>query len=125
MIGNRRYVWYDELFTLGIARSMSLQQLWSRELRFDNHTPTIYLPIPGKIEEYSSFVSQHREFLLIGEPREWVFTKLRLEGASIAYLDDYKEAKPYSETVLYLVTMPAIPARRFHQDEMSQTHRGC
>jgi hypothetical protein len=64
-------------------------------------------PIPGKIEQYSSFVSQHREFLLIGKPGEWVFTKLRLEGASIAYLDDYKEAKPYSETVLYLVTMPA------------------
>src|ERR1700761_9096986 len=42
-IGNRRYVWYDELFTFDIARSPSLQQLWSRELRFDNHTPTIYL----------------------------------------------------------------------------------
>jgi hypothetical protein len=42
-IGNRRYVWYDELFTFDIAGSPSLQQLWSRELRFDNHTPTIYL----------------------------------------------------------------------------------
>lgn len=42
-IGNRRYVWYDELFTFDIARAPSLQQLWDRELRFDNHTPTGYL----------------------------------------------------------------------------------
>ena len=42
-IGNRRYVWYDELFTFDIARSASLQQLWNRELKFDNHTPTGYL----------------------------------------------------------------------------------
>ena len=41
-IGNRRYVWYDELFTFDIARSTSLQQLWNR-LKFDNHTPTVYL----------------------------------------------------------------------------------
>ncbi len=64
-------------------------------------------PIPGKIEQYSSFVSQHRQFLFIGEPAEWVFIKLRVDGASIAYLDDYKEAKPYKDTVLYLVTMPS------------------
>ena len=64
-------------------------------------------PIPGKIEQYSSFVSQYRQFLLIGAPVQWVFIKLRLDGASIAYLDDYKEAKPYTDTVLYLVTMPS------------------
>ena len=64
-------------------------------------------PIHGKIEQYSSFVSQHRQFLLIGAPVQWVFIKLRLDGASIAYLDDYKEAKSHSDTVLYLVTMPS------------------
>jgi hypothetical protein len=64
-------------------------------------------PIPGKIEQYSSFVSQHRQFLLIAAPEEWVFIKLRLAGASIAYLDDYKGTKPYVDTVLYLVTMPS------------------
>ena len=64
-------------------------------------------PIPGKIEQYSSFVHQYRQFLLIGAPVQWVFIKLRLDGASIAYLDDYKEAKPYTDTVLYLVTMPS------------------
>jgi hypothetical protein len=64
-------------------------------------------PIPGKIEKYSSFVSQHRQFLLIAAPEEWVFVKLRLAGASIAYLDDYKGTKPYIDTVLYLVTMPS------------------
>ena len=64
-------------------------------------------PIPGKIEQYSSFVSQHRQFLLIGAPVQWVFIKLRLDGASIAYLDDYKEAKSHTDIVLYLVTMPS------------------
>ena len=64
-------------------------------------------PIPGKIEPYSSFLSQHRQFLFIGAPGQWVFIKLRLDGASIAYLDDYKEAEPYTDTVMYLVTMPS------------------
>ena len=41
-IGNRRYVWNDELFTFDIARSTSLQQLFSR-VKFDIHTPTVYL----------------------------------------------------------------------------------
>jgi hypothetical protein len=42
-IGNRRYVWFDELFTFNIARSASLQQLWGRELRFDCNPPSVYL----------------------------------------------------------------------------------
>ena len=42
-IGNRRYVWFDELFTLDIARSTSLQQLWDRVVRFDCTPPTSYL----------------------------------------------------------------------------------
>ena len=42
VIGIHRYLWYDELFTFDIARSISLQQLWNRELQFDNHTPAIY-----------------------------------------------------------------------------------
>jgi hypothetical protein len=42
-IGNRRYVWFDELFTYDIARSASLQQLWYRVLHFDCNPPTVYL----------------------------------------------------------------------------------
>jgi 4-amino-4-deoxy-L-arabinose transferase-like glycosyltransferase len=42
-IGNRRYVWFDELFTFDIARSLSLQQLWYRVLRFDCNPPTGYV----------------------------------------------------------------------------------
>jgi uncharacterized membrane protein len=42
-IGNRRYVWFDELFTFDIARSPSIEQLWNRELRFDCNPPTVYL----------------------------------------------------------------------------------
>jgi ABC-type Fe3+-siderophore transport system permease subunit len=64
-------------------------------------------PIPGKVEQYSTFVRQHHQFLLIGAPVQWVFIKLRLDGASIAYLDDFKDARPYTDTVLYLVTMPS------------------
>ncbi len=41
-IGNRRYVWFDELFTLNIGRSPSLQQLWYR-LKFDCNPPAVYL----------------------------------------------------------------------------------
>ena len=42
-IGNRRYVWFDELFTFDIGRSASLQQLWYRVRRFDCNPPTVYL----------------------------------------------------------------------------------
>ena len=64
-------------------------------------------PIPGNIEQYSSFVGQHRQFLLIGSPAEWVFTKLRLDGASFAYLDEFNWAPLYRGAVVYLVTMPS------------------
>jgi hypothetical protein len=69
-------------------------------------------PIPGKVEQYSSFVSQHRQFLLFGSPQEWVFAKLRLEGASIAYLDDYAGSIPYIDTTLFLVTMRSTSVGR-------------
>src|ERR1700761_5559405 len=42
-IGNRRYVWFDELFTLDIARSTSLHELWYRVQHFDSNPPTVYL----------------------------------------------------------------------------------
>ena len=42
-IGNRRYVWFDELFTFDFARSESLGQLWYRVQRFDCNPPTVYL----------------------------------------------------------------------------------
>ena len=42
-VGNRRYVWFDELFTLDIARSASLHELWYRVLRFDCNPPTVYV----------------------------------------------------------------------------------
>ena len=42
-IGNRRYVWFDELFTFDIARSASLHELWYRVLRFDCNPPTVYV----------------------------------------------------------------------------------
>jgi hypothetical protein len=42
-MGNRRYVWFDELFTFDIARSTSLHQLWDRVVKFDCTPPTSYL----------------------------------------------------------------------------------
>jgi hypothetical protein len=42
-IGNRRYVWFDELFTFDIARSSSLHELWYRVRTFDCNPPTMYL----------------------------------------------------------------------------------
>lgn len=63
-------------------------------------------PLPAKIEAYSSFLSQHRRFLLLGAPREWVFIKLQQDGASMAFIGDYAGKMPYADTLLYLVTMP-------------------
>ena len=42
-IGNRRYVWFDELLTLDIARSTSLHELWDRLVRFDCNPPPTYI----------------------------------------------------------------------------------
>jgi hypothetical protein len=63
-------------------------------------------PIPGNIEQYSTFVNRNHRFLLIADPVEWVSTKLRQDGASITYLNDYREIMPYDDSVLYLVSMP-------------------
>jgi hypothetical protein len=64
-------------------------------------------PFKANIASYSSFVSQHRQFLLLGSPIQWVFYKLRQGGASIAFVGDYDGALPYMDTSLYLVTMPS------------------
>src|ERR1700742_1028419 len=48
-IGNRRYVWFDELCTFEIARSASLQQLLHRVLTFDCNPPTVYLLSRGSM----------------------------------------------------------------------------
>jgi hypothetical protein len=42
-VGDRRYVWFDELFTFDIANSPSLQELWHREVSFDLQPPAGYL----------------------------------------------------------------------------------
>src|SRR6201986_4523547 len=48
-IGNRRYVWFDELCTFEIARSASLHQLLHRVLSFDCNPPTVDLLSPGSM----------------------------------------------------------------------------
>jgi hypothetical protein len=64
-------------------------------------------PISGNVEPYSSFVGHHSQFLLLGDPTEWVYRKLRPGGASILLIGDYSDAIPYRDTNLYLVTMPS------------------
>jgi 4-amino-4-deoxy-L-arabinose transferase-like glycosyltransferase len=64
-------------------------------------------PYVANVAPYTSFTSQHQQFLLLGTPKQWVFSKLRLSGASIAFLGDYKDSMPYMDTTLYLVTMPS------------------
>jgi hypothetical protein len=46
LVDSRRFVWFDELFTLDIARSPSLHDLWLRMLRFDNNPPVVVLKKP-------------------------------------------------------------------------------
>jgi hypothetical protein len=64
-------------------------------------------PFTANVVPYSSFVGQHRQFLLLGAPLQWVFYKLRENGASIAFVGDYKDTVPYMDTNLFLVTMPS------------------
>ena len=40
----------------------------------------------------------------LGNPREWVFQKLRCEWGLIAFFADYSDAIPYLDRTLYLVT---------------------
>jgi hypothetical protein len=63
-------------------------------------------PITANVESYAGFVQQHRQFLLLGSPVEWVFTKLLLSGASISFVGDYRGGMPYLDTTLYRITMP-------------------
>lgn len=43
LVANRRFVWFDELFTLDIARAQSLPQMWTLIRRFDFQLPTGYM----------------------------------------------------------------------------------
>jgi Dolichyl-phosphate-mannose-protein mannosyltransferase len=43
VIGGRRFVWFDELFTFDIARAATLSRLWEMIRRFDCNPPTSYL----------------------------------------------------------------------------------
>jgi hypothetical protein len=64
-------------------------------------------PITANVAPYASFVNQHRQFLLLGSSVQWVFAKLLVSGATIAFVGDYKGSMPYLDTTLYLVTMPS------------------
>lgn len=64
-------------------------------------------PFTANVAPYSDFVGQHRQFLLLAKPTEWVFAKLLANGASIAFVHDYSNAMPYLDRTLYLVTMPS------------------
>jgi hypothetical protein len=63
-------------------------------------------PLTANVAPYSSFVSQHRQFLLLGTPTEWVFQKLLHSSASIAFVGEYADLL-YLDKALYVVTMPS------------------
>jgi len=65
------------------------------------------VPYAANVAPYATFVQQHRQFLFLGKPSEWVFLKLQASGASISYVGDYQGSMPYLDTTLYLVTMPS------------------
>ena len=64
-------------------------------------------PFTANVEPYAGFVREHKQFLLLGNPTEWVFLKLHASGASIAFVGDYGDAMPYIDRTLYLVRMPS------------------
>jgi Dolichyl-phosphate-mannose-protein mannosyltransferase len=63
-------------------------------------------PFTANVAQYSRFVSQHRQFLLLGARTEWVFQKLLYSGASIAFVGGYSDLL-YLDKDLYLITMPS------------------
>jgi hypothetical protein len=63
-------------------------------------------PFTANVAPYANFVHQHRQFLLLGSPIDWVFSKLLVSGATISFVGDYKGSMPYLDTTLYMVTMP-------------------
>jgi len=64
-------------------------------------------PFTANVAPFSGFVRHHKQFLLLGNPTEWVFMKLRSMDASVAFFGDYSAAMPYLDRTLYLVTMPS------------------
>ncbi len=51
-------------------------------------------PITANVAPYASFVNQHRQFLLLGSSVQWVFAKLLVSGATIAFVSDYEGSMP-------------------------------
>jgi hypothetical protein len=43
LVANRRFVWFDELFTFDLARAQSLPQMWMLIRKFDFQLPTGYV----------------------------------------------------------------------------------
>jgi hypothetical protein len=61
-------------------------------------------PIRGNVQSYSTFVSQHREFLVLGTWNlDWLLQKLHDDGASTQLIGELNV--PYRDKKLYLVTM--------------------
>jgi hypothetical protein len=69
-------------------------------------------PFTANVVPYAGFVREHQQFLLLGNPRGWVFLKLRASGASISFFGDYGDAMPYMDRTLYLVRMPSADSPR-------------
>ncbi len=66
-----------------------------------------YFPISANVAPYADFISQHREFLVLGAylaPEEWLLRKLKDDGAELTWLGTYQV--PYLDTNLYLVNLP-------------------
>jgi len=64
-----------------------------------------YFPIRAGVASYSDFVSRNRHFLMLGtpsQPEQWLFAKLRHDGAEVKKLEDVPG--PYLDSSVYEVT---------------------
>lgn len=80
---------------------------------FDRGFPIMHrwFPIRARLEDYSTFVRQHRRFLVFGgfdHPLGWLQKKLLDDGAQLRFLGQYHGA--YGENLLLEVTMPSVEA---------------
>jgi hypothetical protein len=70
------------------------------------------LRISANVAAYDQFLTEHREFLVLGNfdaPEEWLLKKLKDDGARIIWLGTYPV--PYVDSNLYLVSAARTTAR--------------
>jgi hypothetical protein len=92
---------------------------YSHETIFEDFEPPAvlkqYFPIRGSAEQYSAFIQQHRDFLMLASPdfeEEWLPRKLSDDGARFIFMRAFNV--PYRNSILYEVVFPSVAVADRH-----------